>query len=491
MENKKELQSNKSFPPVVSVLGHVDHGKTSLLDAVRNTSVTSKERGGITQNIGASRVEIKHEGKKRVITFIDTPGHLAFANMRSQGVNAADIVLLVIAADDGVKPQTRESIKIIQEAKTPFIVVFTKTDLETANIERVKQELLKEGVLLEGMGGNVPFIGVSAKNNDNITALLELILLVYDVANIEKDENKEFLGVVIDAKLDKKRGVVTTVVIKQGKLTLGETIYIPGRQAGKIKALFSTDLKSEKVMYPGDVCEILGITEVLPMGAVLSKTPSSIAPLETQKEKVMQVSTNLDLATFFGEKSKNSLPIVLKTDTSGEMEAVKNSLPSDVEVVYGAQGEISVSDILLAKDFKALLLGFNVKIAKDADKLAETEKVMYRVYQVIYELLDEVEEVIEQLSEEGKERILGKANILASFPGKSGAILGLSVVEGRIALHDKVRIMRNDKEIGDAKIQSLKRAKNDIKEAGRGSECGVSLSASVDFVPGDVLISYS
>src|SRR3990167_861008 len=225
MENKKELQSNKSFPPVVSVLGHVDHGKTSLLDAIRNTSVTSKERGGITQNIGASRIVVKHEGKKRAITFIDTPGHLAFTNMRSQGVNAADIVLLIVAADDGVKPQTRESIKIIQDASTPFIVVFTKTDLENANIEKVKQEVVKEGVLLEGMGGDVPYIAVSAKENSNISQLLELILLVYDVAGIEKDESKEFLGVVIDEKLDKKRGAVATIVVKQGKLLLGDKIY--------------------------------------------------------------------------------------------------------------------------------------------------------------------------------------------------------------------------------------------------------------------------
>lgn len=490
MENQQNKQSSKIFPPVVSVLGHVDHGKTSLLDAIRKTDLTAKEKGGITQRIGASQIEVKHEGILRKITFIDTPGHEAFANMRSQGVSASDIVLLIVAADDGVKPQTRESIEKIHEANIPYIVVFTKTDLETANLEKVKQEVLKEGVLLEGLGGQVPFIGVSSKNGENITALLDLVLLVYDLSKVEKNSSQDCLGVVVDAKLDKRRGIVSTIVLKQGSLSVGEKIYIPGKEVGKVRAITSANLQNVKAVEPGDACELLGLTEVLPTGSVLTTKEVNLLPVERQVE-LPKIKDKLDLATFFGEEKKGLLPVVLKTETSGEMEAVKNALPSDVQVVFEGQGDIASSDILLAKDFKAFVIGFNVNISKDAQRLAESEKVFFRMYHIIYELLDEVEEAIEALEEEGKEKILGSASVLAKFQGKEGFILGMRVNEGRVAINDKVRIMRGNKEIASTKVLTLKRQKNDIKEAGKGIECGATLQQSVDFSPGDVLISYS
>ena len=228
--------TDNKYAPVVSVLGHVDHGKTTLLDALRKSTIASREHGGITQSIGTSEVETLHEGKNRKITFIDTPGHAAFENMRSQGVSAADIVLLIVAADDGIMPQTRESIAKILEAKIPFIVVFTKIDMPGAQIEKVKQQILGEGILLEGLGGEVPFIGVSAKTGEHIQDLLDLILLAYDLSGIKKDENRDFMGVVIDAEADKRRGIVATVIVKEGHIDVGKPLYVHGKVVGKVRA---------------------------------------------------------------------------------------------------------------------------------------------------------------------------------------------------------------------------------------------------------------
>src|SRR3989304_773164 len=279
-KNKNQtLQSDSGqaneFAPVVSVLGHVDHGKTSLLDKIRETQIAAKEHGGITQKIGASQIEIKHEGKLRKITFIDTPGHEAFSNMRSQGVNTADIALLIIAADDGIKPQTRESIEKIKEAATPYIVVFTKIDIETANIERVKQEIIKEGILLEGLGGDVPYIGVSAKTGEKIQDLLDLIILVYDLSGVKKDKNADFTGVVVDAKQDMRRGVVATVVIKSGTLKIADKIFSHGYDMGKVKAIIDTFGKNTREAAPGDAVEVLGLSNIVPSGTVLVDKPAS------------------------------------------------------------------------------------------------------------------------------------------------------------------------------------------------------------------------
>jgi translation initiation factor IF-2 len=485
---EKSTATNQSvYSPVVSVLGHVDHGKTSLLDRIRTSDIAGRERGGITQKIGASSIEIDHEGQKRTITFVDTPGHEAFANMRSQGVSAADVVLLIVAADDGVMPQTRESIQKIREAQLPFIVVFTKIDMDGANIEKAKQSVMKESVLLEGIGGDVPYIQVSSKTGQNIQELLDLIVLVYDLSPQKKDAQKPFLGVVIESLLDKRRGMVASVVVKQGTLSVGDKLYRFDKEVGKARALYNPRLEQVKSAEPGQAIEIIGLTEILPSGSLLFSTGQQ---QEVILQEVLKKSHSAqDMTNFFNEKP-SSVAVILKTQTAGELEAIKQSLPEDLTILSEGQGEIAVSDIIMAKDFKGIVLGFNVTIAKEAKKLADTEKVFYRMYSIIYELLDEISDAVAMVQEEGKEKILGKASIIASFQGTEGEIVGVRVNEGRLLINDTIRIEREGVVMGQAKIATLKRMKSDVKEVGKGQECGLTLSQPVDFRPGDMLLSY-
>lgn len=483
------LHEISPYPPVVSILGHVDHGKTSLLDAIRKTHITKIEEGGITQRVGASEVEIVHEEKTRRIVLIDTPGHEAFSQMRSQGVSASDIVLLVVAGDDGVMPQTKESIQKVKEAGIPFIVVITKVDIEGIHVDKVIKQLLGEEVMLEGYGGDIPFIEVSSKTGKNIKELLELILLVYDVSPIKKDETRDFYAVIIDSKLDKRRGVVASLVVKGGTLHIGEKLYIQQEEVGRVRALFSPRNTRVERLLPGDAVEVLGLSKVVSPGTLLytktqqvSSQVSKLEPFATQPQSLMQ---------FLREKERDVLPVVLKTETSGELEAITQSLPQQVKVILEGQGDISVSDATCAKEFGAIVLGFNVGITQEAKRLCTSENVLYKTYRIIYELLDELGETVESFVQQGREVILGKASILASFSVPHGLVLGLRVVEGRIALGDTVRITRGSKVLGSAKLTSLRRGKQSIKEVGKGSECGVVLSHEVDFQKGDVLLSYN
>jgi translation initiation factor IF-2 len=481
-------QATSTFAPVISVLGHVDHGKTSLLDKIRTSTVAEREHGGITQKIGASEIEIQHEGKVRKITFIDTPGHEAFAKMRSQGVNAADIVLLVIAADDGIKPQTKESIIKILESKTPYIVVFTKIDREEANVEKIKQQVVKDGILLESLGGNVPFIGVSSKTGEGIKELLDLIILVYDLSGIQKKSTGDFMGVVIDAKQDKRRGIIATVVVKSGKIAVGDQIYTHGRQVGKVRAITNASLKNIREAVSGDAVEVLGITEALPAGSVLFDKEvelvvvQDIKPIPQAPEDIMQ---------FLRDVEADIVPIIIKTESSAELEALRDSLPSKVKVIYEGQGEISASDVLMAKDFHALVLGFNVGINREAETIAQNEKVFYKSYNIIYQLFEELEDLILTLGKKDVERELGKGEVVASFLGSSGPIIGLKVAEGRLAVGDRIRIMRAEREVGVSKIMSIKHGKEDAKIANKNTECGIMIAPEVDFAPQDVIIAYS
>jgi translation initiation factor IF-2 len=487
MEDKNtEKAKNSSFAPVIAVLGHVDHGKTSLLDAFRKSDVAGGEAGGITQRIGATQIEVQHEGSLRKITLIDTPGHEAFANMRGYGVSAADIVLLVVAADDGVKPQTRESIKLLQDAKLPFIVVFTKKDAPGAIIEKVKQHVVREGILLEGLGGDTSYIAVSSKTGEGITDLLDLILLTSDMKDTKKDPNAAFIGVVIESKLDKRRGPLSTIVVKAGKLVLGDKLY-QEQEIGKVRALQDAHGKNLTELLPGDAAEILGISTVLQTGSVVSSEKQA-ATIPVSRS-VTQPGAH-DLKAFFADSKEQGVKIVLKTEGKGELDAIRTSLPDDITIVYEGQGEISFSDMLLAKDFGGIVIGFNVGVSKDAKQFADNEHVFYRQYKIIYELLEEVSDASELLKEEKREKILGKAVIMASFPSGDQKILGVKIESGRLALNDNIRIMRGEKVVGSGKITSLKRAKQDVKEVAKGLECGFILTPEVDFSIGDMVLSY-
>lgn len=480
-----DKDTTTQFPPVVSVVGHVDHGKTTLLDALRKSNIATREAGGITQGIGASQIEVKHDNKKRKITFIDTPGHEAFMNMRAQGVSASDIALLVVAADDAVKPQTKESIEKIKEANIPYIVVFTKIDTPGANIQKAKGEILKETILLEGHGGDIPYVAVSAPKNKNIQDLIDVILLVNDMSENKKSTSVEFVGIVIDSKRDKRKGITNSIVVKNGILRVKDDLFTQDENIGKVRAMFDTNGKGVKEAKPGDAVEIIGCAKIVDAGSLLFKNEQ----IQKEQEPTSQTRTPQDLLKLFQEE-KGQLAIILKSGTSAEMEAIKNSLPEEVKIVHEGQGEITTSDVLLAKDFDALVIAFNTKIARDAMQLAQSEKIFYKEYTIIYELLNELQDALNSLTEDKGKKLRGKAEILAKFPSDDGDILGLRVTEGRLALNDDLQITRGDNIIGEGKVVSLKRGKKEVKEVAKGLECGSKISPDIDFQVGDMVSSY-
>lgn len=492
--DKKTIIENKStqfYPPVVAVLGHVDHGKTSLLDAIRKTTIAQREHGGITQKIGASEVEVMHEGNKRKITFIDTPGHQAFSQMRGRGAQAADIGLLVVSLVDGVMPQTVESINLLKNSKVPYIVVLTKSDDPKKLPDKVKQQLIKEEVMLENYGGDVPFIEVSAKENINIKELLDLILLVYD---LKKEANfypftKEgaFMGIVIESSMDQRSGPRATVVVKNGVVKLRDEIYSE-KEKGRVRNLISDNGKNLKEASVGEAVEILGFDKVPSVGSVVSNTPK---PAETFVYKQEIPLEEKEVISPFGEEDQNMLSVVLCADTQGSLEAITNSIPEKVNFVLQKTGEIEVSDVLFAKSTGSIILGFNVKIKSDVAHLAKTEKVLVKTYNIIYQMIDELSDFIQGKLEALQEEILGIANILAKFPFDKSFVLGLKVKEGRVAKGDKVRLLRGEEVIGESHIISVRKGKEQASKIEEGQEGGVILSPFLDFTIGDMLISHS
>lgn len=456
-------------PPIVAVMGHVDHGKTSLLDAIRSTNVALREHGGITQGIGASQIEF--QSKK--ITFIDTPGHAAFAKMRSRGASVTDIAILVVAANDGVMPQTIESIKYIKEAAVPMIVAINKIDLPDAMPEKVKKQLTKEDVLLEGYGGDVVAVEVSAKTKKGIDDLLEMILLVSQMQGVTGDPASPLDAVVIESSIDRGRGPMASVIVKNGTLKVGTEVYAENIKA-KVKALFNDKGTSIKQALPGDPVQIMGFEKVPEVG---SKVSANI----TSTEKASEAASSTD------EKKLN---IVLKADVKGSLEAIIYSLPKDIKVLSSSVGDISESDILSAKSNKAIIVGFNVKIPKQVEKLAGTEKILVKTYTIIYELLDEIKDVMEALNKPVEtEKILGTAEVIASFDGGEGKIAGVKVKSGRLARGDRVRIERNKENMGYTKIKSIKHLKEDIDKALIDTEAGLFFDPQLDFAPQDAIIA--
>lgn len=487
-QNSKSVSQYLPYPPVVAVVGHVDHGKTSLLDAIRKSSIAEREHGGITQKIGASNVEVVHEGKKRQITFIDTPGHAAFSKMRSRGASVADIGLLIVSLADGVMPQTRESIAVLQEAACPYIVVLTKADLPNIIIEKVKQQLIKEGVLLEGLGGDVPYISVSARTNLNIKELLDLILLVFDM---HKDtytatDTSPLEAVIIESRLDQKAGPRATAIIKNGTLSVRDEVSYDGLTF-KIRSLLDEHGKQVQIVSVGQAVEILGFSVVPDVGAVLSAKNQPQAT--TGPQDAANPALKRDLVYSVPQKELR-FAVVLSADTQGSLEAIMNSLPEEVHIVSHKTGEVSEADILLAKSIGGVVLAFNSKIRPEVQKLAQTEKVLAKNYQIIYELLDEVKDALEGKKLSEMEQIYGQVQIKATFPFDKTTVLGVVVQEGRIARGDKVRLMRGDAEIGETSVNSLRSGKNVVSKVEKGQECGVIISPLLDFRIGDMLISH-
>jgi len=483
--DKKSTENQSLYPPVVAVLGHVDHGKTSLLDAIRKTSVAAREHGGITQSIGASKIELVHDGKKRFITFIDTPGHEAFSKMRGRGAQAADLALLIVSSLDGVMPQTKESISILKSSKLPFIVVLTKSDLPDKNVEKVKQQLVKEEVVLEGYGGDVPVIEVSSKTGANIKELLDLILLVMEMAGDKKESAVgELRAIVIESRLDQKSGPKATVVIKNGTLNVRDEVFADGVKA-KIRALITDKGEQVKSVTVGDAVEILGFEKVPTVGAEVHRGVSV--------EPVPVPSQTVPLAPAYSpnfSEVEHPVSIILATDTQGSLEAILNALPPEINIVLSKTGDISTADILLAKPTRALVIGFNKKIPGEVANLARTEKIIAKNYNLIYELIDELTDALEGKKLSFEEQILGVAQIQASFPYEKTIVLGIKITDGRVAKGDKARVVRGETVVGEGVISSVRQGKNTLSKVEAGQEAGVVLTPQIDFNVGDMLISH-
>lgn len=478
---------SQSVPPVVAVLGHVDHGKTTLLDAIRNTNIAEREFGGITQRIGASCVEFISEGKARRITFIDTPGHEAFVRMRGRGVQASDICLLVVSTVDGVMPQTRESIKLLEAAKIPFIIVLTKSDLPDTNLEKVKQQLLKERVLLEGYGGDVPYISVSAKTNTNIKELLDLILLVFELRQekLSVSDKAQLKGIVIESKLDPKSGPKATIIIKNGSVSVRDEIESAG-VSSRVKTIINDKGCRLQNATIGDAVEILGFEKVPVVGSIVIRCHS-----DTKRDSDQVVRTDLaaEPATMTGSQpSKESLSIILCADTLGSLDAIVNSLPKEILILSQKTGEVTPADILFAKSVGAIIIGFNIKVKSEILKLASLEKVLFKNYNIIYELTDEINDVLKGKQLKVEEEIFGRAKILASFPYEKTKVLGIIVQDGRVARGDKARLMRKEEVVGESVVSSVRIGRNSTSKVEKGHEAGLILSPFLDFTIGDMLI---
>ena len=483
-------QTPKHYPPVITVLGHVDHGKTSLLDAIRKTSIAAREHGGITQKIGASSVTIDHDGHKRKLTFIDTPGHEIFTMMRSRGAQVADIGLLIVSSVDGVMPQTKESIAVLQQAAIPIIVVFTKVDVPEHNIEKVKQQVMRENILLEGLGGDTPYIEVSSKTGKNIKELLELILLVqelhlpFDPALI----TQPLQAVVIESRLDMKAGPKASVIVKKGTIRVRDEIEV-GDVTGKVRTLLTDQGIQVQEATVGDAVEILGLTKVPQSGEVVHRKGEK--PLS---ETLTQQQSSDGFQSF--QKDARKTYILLIADTIGSLEAIEYPLPEGIEIVSKKTGEVSEADVIMAKSsVKAYEEGpdrfsFNARVRPDVLQAARLEKVLLKNYSIIYELLDELADVVEGKALALEEKIFGKAKIQASFPYEKQIVAGIKILEGRVAKGDKVRIERGDQVVGEGTVASLRQGKNQTSKVEAPNEAGIIISPQLDFTIGDMIICH-
>ena len=495
-----ELQETR--PPVVTIMGHVDHGKTTLLDSIRKTKVTATEAGGITQHIGA--YQIVYQGKP--ITFLDTPGHEAFTAIRARGAKATDVAVLVVAANDGVMPQTIEALNHAKAAQVPIIVAINKTDLSSANPERVKQELTEHGLLVEEWGGDTISVNVSALQGEGIDELLEMILLVAEVEDLKANPHCPARGTVIDAKLDKGRGPVATVLLSTGTLKIGDSFAV-GDVCGKVRALIDDQGQSIKEAGPSTPVEVLGISDVPEAGDVFvvvkdDQTARQVAQIQSEKRRDRELSrfsrvTLDDLFQRIQEGEVKELNLVIKADVQGSAEAVRASLEKlstdevRVKVIHQGVGAISESDVLLATASDAVIIGFNVRPEPNARKAAERDGVDIRVYRIIYNLLDDVKlAMVGLLDPEFKEQVLGRAQVRQTFKIPGGVIAGSYVQEGKITRFAEARVLRDNVIIHEGKISSLKRFKDDVREVTHGYECGIGIDRFNDVKDGDVIEAF-
>ena len=502
-ESEDKAEDLQPRPPVIVVMGHVDHGKTSLLDAIRSTNVIEGEAGGITQHIGASQVEVKG----RMITFLDTPGHEAFTSMRARGAQVTDIAILVVAANDGVKPQTVEAINHAKAAGIPIIVAVNKIDLEGANVEKVKEELTKYELVPEEWGGDTIFVPISAKKKINIDTLLEMVLLVADMKELKANPSKQSKGVVIEAKLDKARGPVATMLVQRGTLDVGDTIVV-GSVIGRIRTMSNYKGKKVKKAGPSTPVEVTGLTEVPTAGETFyevddEKTAKHLIERRKrqEREKSINATAKVSLNELFNQIEKGKLKelnIIVKADVQGSVEAVKQSLEKlsndqvTVKVIHANVGGVTETDVTLAKVSNAIIIAFNVRPEALARDMADKEEVEIKQYSVIYHAIEDVEAAMKgMLDPEFEEKVIGNAEIRQTFKVSNvGTIAGCYVTNGKVSRNAGIRIIRDNVVIHDGKLISLKRFKDDVKEVANGYECGIQIENFNDIQEGDILEVY-
>jgi translation initiation factor IF-2 len=495
-------------PPVVTIMGHVDHGKTSLLDSIRKANVAAGEAGGITQHIGAYSVDVVgSDGGEASITFLDTPGHEAFTAMRARGANVTDIAVLVVAADDGVMPQTVESINHAKAAEVTVVVAINKIDKPEAQPERIKQQLSEHGLISEEWGGETMMIPVSARTGEGLEKLLEAILLQAEVMELKANPNKPATGTVIEAKLEKGRGPVATVLVQDGTLRVGDAI-VTGVHHGRVRAMMNEHGEQIDDVPPGFPVEVLGLDGAPSAGDDLNVVEDEQAAavvaehrLKKQREKDLSKSNKLTIDDILAKGKKDSakvLKVIVKADVHGSVEALKTALAKlstpkvSVDVIHSAVGNVTESDVMLGAASRAMIVGFNVKSESKAAETASSQGVTLKQYGIIYEALDDVKLAMEGLLEAIiKEKVLGHAKVLQTFNvPKLGTIAGSSVTDGKITRTSMVRLMRDSKPIITSKIASLKRFKDDVREVDKGFECGIGIENFTDFQPGDVIEAY-
>jgi len=480
--SKKTIKSNQntSRPPIVTLMGHIDHGKTSLLDKIRNTRTWHKETKGITQHTSAYQAQVvQKDGKKRLITFIDTPGHAAFCDMRSRGAQVTDIIVLVVDAKEGIKPQTKECLKLIKKTDLPFLVAINKMDLAGVTHDKVNSELVAQDLTPEVYGGQLATIPVSAKTGKGIDDLLEMILLNADLLDLQADPEADPEAVVIESKLDSSCGPLSTLILKNGSLKPGMEIYA-GKAKAKIKALRNEVGQTIQIALPGQPVEVLGFDTPPSVGQEISTTPLS-----------PQVESKPSLASSPAPKEEKIIPIVIKADTQGTLEALVGSLSDNIRVLSATIGELTENDILVAQTANSQIFVFRAKIPTAVKKLADHESIQIFSSNTIYEILEELEkQVLKLLEPTIDEEITAQATVIAEFSINKERIAGCKVTQGSLKKGDQVHIKRGDEIIKDTTIHSLKHQKDDVNEVKTGNECGLTFKPYIDFKTSDVIMAY-
>jgi len=499
LQQGSEVGGLKTRPPVVTVMGHVNHGKTRLLDAIRQTNVMDSEAGGITQHIGAYQVEVN--GQK--ITFLDTPGHEAFTAMRARGAQVTDIAILVVAADDGVMPQTLEAIDHARAAGVPIVVAINKIDKPEANLEHTKQQLADAGLLIEEWGGDTICVSISAKEKTGISVLLENLLLLAELEELKADPSRPAAGVVVEAKMDKDRGPLATVLVHDGTLRLGDSIVV-GDTWGRVKALFNDMGRRVRKAEPATPVEILGINSVPRAGDTLTvvagerQARALIEKRQAATQQRLVSSRSVSLGNLFEQVSAGrvkELGVVIKTDVQGSIEPIRSSLEQlstdevKVRVIRSGSGNITESDVMLAAASKGIIIGFNTSSELGARRLAELEGVSIRYYDVIYSLVDDVGKALKGMLKPSQVEVIeARIEIRAVFSaGKKGKVAGAYVTEGKVSRGASVRVLRQNKVVAVSTISSLRRFKDDVREVAAGYECGVGIKDFDDYEVGDIL----